>query len=786
MSNTRLFMVRCLALVVVALGGSYMAWRWTSTIAWDAWWIAVPLVLAESYSLGESVLYGITMWNAKRRPAPSPAPAGRTVDVFIATYNEPLDIVLRTAVAARNMSYPHQTWILDDGARPEFADAAKRIGVGYIVRGPDWEGRPRFAKAGNVNNALFHTSGEFIAVFDADQAPEPHFLDRVLGYFDDPEVAFVQTPQDFWNVPRLDPLGSQAELFYGPIQQGKDGWGAAFFCGSNAVLRREALMALGLTMFSRSAAERVRRQLRDGRRRLQAVIDTHTGLEMASRLIGQRAVASLADAEARVRKGDVLAEVTFDLRTRVNSLTCTHVIPTEISDALRDIMDRADVARIDRALVIDPINTASVTEDMATAMHLHALGWTSVYHQEILVHGLAPEDVRTMLAQRGRWATGTMQVFFRDNPLFLSGMTLGQRLMYLATMTSYLAGFAAVVYIAAPIVFLVTGTFPINCDSIAFFVYFMPFFLASQALFVLAGNGATGLWRGQQMSFALFPTWIKATIAGAAAAFFNKTLTFAVTHKTKQASGAGLRHAIPQLVAMGLLVLTGAYGAIQALAGNRPGFASIITLLWVLVDLALLSSMVRAARYRGPGDGLESPYPAEVVAEANDVVWAVRYHELSQRAYQLAGQGSPIFAPARTEEGTHVPPAAGEHLRAATRFDAAAALTLRSHVAMTMQDPSSIVLIDVSGVRTVTPSGVAAMLDLLRMVRSRGGDLRLFGASRSFAIAHETMALSHVTRLHRDYADAFQPSRPKSPRHSHRAHRPPRRTPRQRSRLLGG
>ena len=130
------------------------------------------------------------------------APVNRTVDVFIATYNEPLDIVLKTAIAARNMHYPHKTWILDDGDRPEFAAAARRIGVGYITRGPDWEGKPRFAKAGNVNNALFRTTGEFIAIFDADQVPEPEFLDRVLGHFDDPEVAFVQTPQQFWNVPK--------------------------------------------------------------------------------------------------------------------------------------------------------------------------------------------------------------------------------------------------------------------------------------------------------------------------------------------------------------------------------------------------------------------------------------------------------------------------------------------------------------------------------------------------------------------------------------------------------
>jgi cellulose synthase (UDP-forming) len=750
MSNTRLLVVRCLALLVVALGGSYMAWRWTSTVAWDAWWIAVPLVLAESYSLAESVLYGITMWNARRRPDPPPADHGRSVDIFIATYNEPLEIVLTTAVAARDVTYPHQTWILDDGDRPDFAEAAHRIGVGYIVRGPDWEGRPRFAKAGNVNNALFETSGEFIVVLDADQVPEPHFLDRVLGYFDDPEVAFVQTPQQFWNAPASDPLGSQAELFYGPIQQGKDGWGAAFFCGSNAVLRREAVMALGLTMFSRSAAERVRKALRDGRRRLQGLADKHIGGHPDSAVACRKAVAALAQAETRVRKGDVLDEVNFDLRTVANTLFANRILPEPIDDALRDILERADVARTNQALAIDPIVTSSITEDMATAMHLHALGWSSVYHHEVLVRGIAPEDVRTMLSQRARWATGTMQVFFSDNPLLLRGLTIGQRLMYLATMTSYLNGFAALVYIAAPIVFLLTGIFPINCDSIAFFVYFMPFFVCSQVLFVVAGNRAKGLWRGQQMSFALFPVWIKATLSGSVAAFFNKTLTFSVTQKTKQASGVGMRHVIPQLVAIAALVLAGGYGAVQSLEGQRPGFASVITLVWVIIDLALLGSMVRAARYQGSGDSVESPFPAYLTAEVDNIVYQLSHGKPARR--RPAVPTRPEVARAGAQQS--LPATATEYHCAATCFDAAAALALRSNVRDAAPGQPPVVLIDVSGVRTVTPSAVAGTLDLMRMVRARGGDLRIFGASRSFTMAHETMSLSHVTRLPGDHAEA--------------------------------
>ena len=757
MDKIRLFAVRILAVCVVALGISYLFWRWTNTIAWEAWWIAVPLVLAETYSLSESVLYGITMWNARRRALPPPAPPGKSVDVFIATYNEPLDIVLKTAVAARNISYPHNTWMLDDGDRPEFAAAARRIGVGYITRGPDWDGRPRFAKAGNVNNALFRTSGEFIAIFDADQVPDSNFLDRVLGYFDDPEIAFVQTPQQFWNTPKSDPLGSQAELFYGPIQQGKDGWGAAFFCGSNAVLRREALMALGLTRFSRTASERVRKELRSGRRQIHRMVGNADVGDVASRQIGFRALCVLSSAEARVRKGDVLSEVTYDLSRWVQTLGGEGAA-NEVIQALRHIQDRVDVARTNHALALDPIDTASITEDMATAMHLHALGWASVYHHEVLVHGLAPEDIQTMLSQRERWAAGTMQVFFSDNPLFIRGLTIGQRLMYLSTMTSYLNGFAAVVYIAAPIVFLTTGIFPIHADSRAFFFYFMPFFIFCQALFLVAGNRARGLWRGQQMSFSLFPTWIKATVSGASAAFLGRTLKFSVTHKTKQASGSGLRHVVPQLVAMGALLAAAVWGGIQANAGERPQFATALTLFWVFMDLALLVSMVRAALYRGPGETIASPLPDEVLDEVETVVGETRYAQWCDNLTTHPAHAVPTLEPRPAQPGQVIALAEGapQDHRTVGRFDAVAGLRLRADIANAMQGVPTMVLIDISDVTMVTPSGAAAMLDLLRMVRARGGELRLFGPSRGFTRAHETMSLSNVTRLYPGRDEASQ------------------------------
>lgn len=88
---------------------------------------------------------------------------------------------------------------------------------------------------------------------------------------------------------------------------------------------------------------------------------------------------------------------------------------------------------------------------MATAMRLHAMGWRSVYHNEVLAKGLAPKDRRSSLQQRLRWAQGTIQVMLRDNPLFVRGLSFGQKLMYFATMWSYLSGFPSLVYLAGEI-----------------------------------------------------------------------------------------------------------------------------------------------------------------------------------------------------------------------------------------------------------------------------------------------------------------------------------------------
>ena len=223
----------------------YLSWRAT-TLNPDAYLFSWVVYGAELFGFLSVLLHLFMIWRLTDRQSP-PVPTGKTVDVFIPTINEPEAIVRQTLLAALHMDYPHETWLLDDGNRPEMARLAQEVGAQYLARDDN-----QHAKAGNLNYALAHSTGEFIAIFDADHAPQRHFLERTLGYFADDRVAFVQTPQDFYNLDSYQHrrrghgrrIWTEQSLFFRVIQRGKDYWNAAFFCGSCAVLRRSALQAI--------------------------------------------------------------------------------------------------------------------------------------------------------------------------------------------------------------------------------------------------------------------------------------------------------------------------------------------------------------------------------------------------------------------------------------------------------------------------------------------------------------------------------------------------------------
>jgi cellulose synthase (UDP-forming) len=235
-------LLRALAAVALCWSTTYLAWR----IGWS-WHRANPLLwgcllLAELYGLWNLGTLAWLTWDVTPSERPHPSP-GRSVDVYICTYDEPPSVLEATLAGCELMAYEHATWLLDDGARPEVAELARTWGVRYMTR-PD----NAHAKAGNINHALPLTEGEFVLVLDADHVPLPDALDTLVGYFDDPKVALVQTPHDFSNhdsIQHYDLGRHEQSVFFSAICVGKDRHNASFWCGSGALIRRDALLSIG-------------------------------------------------------------------------------------------------------------------------------------------------------------------------------------------------------------------------------------------------------------------------------------------------------------------------------------------------------------------------------------------------------------------------------------------------------------------------------------------------------------------------------------------------------------
>jgi cellulose synthase (UDP-forming) len=237
-----------LALLALVAGVTYLGWRWGWTLRWETAWVGLPLLLAETWALTAVALFVFSCWRLAQRE-PRPFRGGPTVSVLIPTYNEPPEILRATVLGAVGLHYrpKPEVWVLDDGGRAWVAEMCSELGVRYLSRPEPRE----HAKAGNLNHALVHVQADFLLIFDADHVPLPHFLERTLGYMDDPSVAFVQSPQAFFNRsfqhPRRsdDPLLNEQSLFYDVICRGKDRDNACFWCGSSALVRRSALVSVG-------------------------------------------------------------------------------------------------------------------------------------------------------------------------------------------------------------------------------------------------------------------------------------------------------------------------------------------------------------------------------------------------------------------------------------------------------------------------------------------------------------------------------------------------------------
>lgn len=171
-----------------------------------------------------------------------------TVDILIPTYNEPAHIIQRTVIGCQALEYPQKKiYVLDDTRREEIKHLAQKLGCEYLTR-PD----NKYAKAGNLNHAIAQTSSDLIVVFDVDFIPTKNFLTRTVGFFQDPQIGFLQTSQDFYNADLIaynlglsDVLPHATENYYSHYQLLRDGVDCTGLSGSSLVLNRAAIEKIG-------------------------------------------------------------------------------------------------------------------------------------------------------------------------------------------------------------------------------------------------------------------------------------------------------------------------------------------------------------------------------------------------------------------------------------------------------------------------------------------------------------------------------------------------------------
>lgn len=347
----------------------YLVFEFGYAVDWGVWFIGF-IFIAEIYRIFFSVLSLIcarTLTYPHFRPYKKKA----TVDVLIPTLNEPRSVVGLTVEGAVNIRGVNKVYLLDDGARPEMEELAKEYGAIYLARRSS-----QHAKAGNMNFGLAHSLAEFIICLDADHVPQPNFIERTLGYFEDSKLAFVQTPQSFYNTKSIQhrpvkkyPLWNEQTMFYESIQPAKNAFNAAFFCGSSAILRRKAVDSVG------------------------------------------------------------------------------------------------------------GFATGTATEDIHTSVRIHSKGWKSLFINERLAYGLAPDDLKEYHKQRVRWGAGSLGLLFRtkDSPVISPHLTIMQRLAYINSTLAFFQGHFKLFYYLLPIYIIFSPVSYLKSSFVLYLSLYLPY-----------------------------------------------------------------------------------------------------------------------------------------------------------------------------------------------------------------------------------------------------------------------------------------------------------------------
>ena len=232
-----------LVLIGIATLVNYLSW-WADAAKWTSPWYILCFVVVFAYAvlqmLGNWLLYLATHHRPQTEHTLN---YPFTVDVYVTACGEEYNLVKKCLSAACAMRGNKKVWLLDDGRDLILKQLAEDLGAGYLTRDNRID-----AKAGNLNAALSRTNGDIIAIFDIDHVPTPDYLERTVYHFCDSTVGFVQVMVTFRNHNESWIAKAAEETsfdFYNPTSKGMDGLRSATMMGSNALIRRSALEAIG-------------------------------------------------------------------------------------------------------------------------------------------------------------------------------------------------------------------------------------------------------------------------------------------------------------------------------------------------------------------------------------------------------------------------------------------------------------------------------------------------------------------------------------------------------------
>lgn len=581
-SIPRELLYQYLATCNLTLGIWYLGWRWMYALNYDALWFSLPLAFAESCAFIGSLLFTYNLWKVEDEPKKAPPfkiaecvsdtdeDRPISVDVFFPSYDEEPELVKLSIQDAQKIRYPHaidiNIFILDDGKRPEMEAMANEMGVGYITR----EGNIGF-KAGNLRNAMERTSGDFVVICDADTRPFPTILENTLGYFRDPTVAWVQTPQWFFDLPegeRLpdlmerklgawsrfigkgvervygpvtfgdDPFVNDPQMFYDVIQRRRNWVNASFCCGAGSIHRREAVMEAAL----RAYAEQITKEQDEVEKQIR-------------RLTKEKKVDAAVSANLR-------DEILFD----------TEFTPYKFH----------------------------VSEDLYTSIVLHSdreRNWRSVMHPRVESKMLSPQDLQTWTVQRFKYSGGSIDIFMNDNPIFRKGLNLKQKLMYGASFWSNLSAIWNIIFLACPIVYFLTSIAPVSAYDVTFYLHFLPYVITAELAMMIGTWGVAG-YKGKTNFLSFFPVNLRALWT----VLRGQKISFPTTPKERQ-TGNFFKLVIPQATVFGLSLFSLIYAWVGHSTGSWGSYSFgglVLNTFWIINNMMAMWGMIAAAFWTPP------------------------------------------------------------------------------------------------------------------------------------------------------------------------------------------